>query len=151
MYYGTYRMRMRAGRAAYPTLKTALPAHMAGAVEPYRASRANEFLVDLFQEARFRYVPPEQAEAGLDGPWDVDRFTAGYMNELRLRRQTDREPVSDGVRIMDRMRITRPHADPNPALHVAHGLFLAAFLVIFFGIVSFLMEPSASGLLAAMF
>ena len=150
MPYGTYRMRLRAGDTAFPSLKTALPPHMAGSVERRRKTRSNEFLVTMSRDSRMQYFPVDEELPATE--WSADPFTAQYLREMRLRADAGAEPESDGARIRGRMRITRPApVRCSPARRACVHVFLIALFVMLLGIALFLTEPGVRTLLAAGF
>lgn len=151
MPFGAYRLKLRAGRGAYPTLKSALPAHMAGAVEPEPAGRSNEFHVTLKQDPAQAYYAAMEDVPDFEQPLAADEFMAGHLQRLR-RQAASRAHRSDSARIQGRMRITTPWAaDPLPAHAAALRIFLLAALAALIGLALFSREPQIHSLLASIF
>jgi hypothetical protein len=150
MPFGAYRLCMRAGRGAYTALKTALPNHMAGAVEPGRMARSNEFHITFKQDSRRTYYASKEDVADFEEPLDVDEVMAGHLRRMREQGDT-RMHRSDSARIRGRMRITSPWVEPPPAHNTAMGIFLLAALAIILGLALFVREPEVHHMLASMF
>lgn len=152
MPFGAYRLEMRAGRGALPTLKNALPAHMAGAVEPDSAARrTNEFLVTFKQDPAKSYYKAMEDVPDFEEPLSADEAMAGHLRRLR-ERPARRARRSDSARIQGRMRITTPGATAAPRARRAAGrIFLLAALASLIGIALFSSEPQIHALLASIF